>query len=104
MKDPRPLLCARLRRLGVDARPAGSKQWVEEGLIDVAEGPIRQVWMSHRLLNTYGDFSHDETETRIDYLVQTHVSGRTSQRGVSILLEGVGKSKRKTKKEQSLMG
>ena len=76
-------MCARLRRLGVDARPAGSKQWVEEGLIDVAEGPIRQVWMSHRLLNTYGDFSHDETETRIDYLVpDSRIGPNFSTRGV----------------------
>ena len=55
--DPRPSLCARLGQLGVRARPAGRKKR-GEWLIDVAEGPIRQILISNHFdRETYG--GHD---------------------------------------------
>lgn len=87
--DPRPALCARLGQLGVRARPAGrEKRAVDFGygwLIDVAEGPIRQV-----LISNIHDFGYDgpsEIVRRIAYLVpDSRVGPNFLRRGVPLVV------------------
>jgi len=85
--DPRPVFCARLGRLGVRARPAGRKKrgvgGGDEWLIDVPEGPIRQVLISN-LLDPEGYGAYSEFVRRIDYLVpDSRIGPNFSRRGVN---------------------
>ena len=91
-------LCAHLRHIGVDARPAGvQRKWlrrqeVQEWLIDIGERPIRQVLITH--FGNKGGPPGGAPRSwggRIDYLVpDMRISPNSSKGGVYPVREKKG--------------
>ncbi|MCH7915836.1 MAG: hypothetical protein IH856_22830, partial [Deltaproteobacteria bacterium] len=88
--DPRPVFNSRLAHIGSRGRPAGQKVrsvggsgvWGEEWLIDVEEGPIRQVLISNHPESAKGE-PPTKYLRKIEYLVpDARIGPHISKRGV----------------------